>query len=289
MLAQFGEVWAVDFEFTAPPGERPAPICMVARELHSGRTIRLWQDQFGSAPPFSVGPETLFVAYYASAELGCFRALGWPAPSNVVDLFVEFRDRANGLELPAGRGLVGALVYHGLDHIDAVEKDEMRAIAIRGGPFTESERSGLLEYCESDVIALARLLPAMLPRIDLQRALLRGRYMAAAAAMEHNGVPIDTATLAQLRAQWDAIKDELIAAVDDHGIYDGRTFKMERWERFLAENNIPWPMLESGQLDLDDRRTFRQQAKAYPLVAPYRELRSSLSELRLNDLAEGSC
>jgi DNA polymerase family A len=61
---------------------------------------------------------------------------------------------------------------------------------------------------------------------------------------------------------------------------------MERWGRFLATNNIPWPMLESGQLDLGDG-TFRQMAKAYEVVSPYRELRSALSDLRLNDLAVG--
>src|SRR5438128_506307 len=102
VLDQYAEVWAVDFEFAAPPGEGPSPVCMVARELHSGRTIRLWRDQFGPAPPFSIGPETLFVAYYASAELGCFRVLGWRRPANILDLFTEFRDRTNGLELPAG-------------------------------------------------------------------------------------------------------------------------------------------------------------------------------------------
>ena len=47
MLDAFREVWAVDFEFVAPPGERPTPVCLVARELKSGRTIRLWRDQFG--------------------------------------------------------------------------------------------------------------------------------------------------------------------------------------------------------------------------------------------------
>jgi hypothetical protein len=174
MLTKFDEVWAVDFEFTAHPGERPAPICMVAHEFHSGRTIRLWQDQFGPAARFSTGKRALFVAYYASAELGCFRALGWAVPANILDLYVKFRDRGNGLELPAGRGLVGALVFHGLDHIGAGEKEEMRAIAIRGAPFTEAERIALLDYCESDVDALRRLLPAMAPRIDLPRALLRG-------------------------------------------------------------------------------------------------------------------
>src|SRR5262245_612532 len=120
----YPELWAVDFEFAAPPGERPVPVCMVACELRSGRTIRLWQDQFGPAPPFPTNAPTLFVAYYASAELGCFRALGWPMPAHILDLFTEFRDRINGLPTPAGAGLLGALTYFGLDAIGAVEKDE---------------------------------------------------------------------------------------------------------------------------------------------------------------------
>jgi DNA polymerase-1 len=287
MLAEFDEVWAADFEFTAHTGERPIPVCMVARELHSGRTIRIFENQFGPAPPFSIGPGTLFVAYYASAELGCFRVLGWPMPARVLDLCAEFRDRTCGLELPTGRSLIGALVFHGLDHIDAAEKKDIQEAIGNGtwrGRYTPKE---ILDYCETDVEALQRLLPAMLPRIDLPRALLRGRYMAAAAVMEWNGVPIDTATLALLREYWGDIKDDLIGAIDDHGIYDGRTFKTDRWGRFLVAHNIPWPRLESGQLDLSDK-TFRQMSKSYAVVAPYRELRSALSDLRLNDLAVGT-
>jgi DNA polymerase I len=196
-------VWVVDFEFTAPPGERQTPICMVARELRSGRTIRVWQDQFEREPPFPVGADALFVAYYASAELGCFRTLGWPMPARILDLYAEFRDHTSGLACPGGRGLLGALTYFGLDTIGATEKADMRAIAIRGAPFSESERADLLAYCESDVDALARLLPAMWPRIDLPRALLRGRYMAAVAAMEFTGVPIDVSTLGLLREHWE--------------------------------------------------------------------------------------
>ena len=113
----------------------------------------------------------------------------------------------------------------------------------------------------------------MLPRIDLPRALLRGRYMAAAAAMEHNGTPIDVETLARLREGWTGIQDDLIRAIDVYGVYDGRTFKSERWAKLMAALGIPWPMLESGQLDLSDD-TFRQMAKSHPVVSPYRELRS---------------
>src|SRR5947208_625897 len=67
---------------------------------------------------------------------------------------------------------------------------------------------------------LARLLPAMLPAIDLPRALLRGRYLAAAASMEWQGVPIDVEALDRLRRGWDRIKGRLIAAVDrDYGVF----------------------------------------------------------------------
>jgi len=93
-------VWAVDFEFTAHAGERQIPVCMVARELRSDRTVRLWQDQFGSTPPFPTGADALFVAYYASAELGCFRALGWAMPARILDLRLSFAIAPAALSAP---------------------------------------------------------------------------------------------------------------------------------------------------------------------------------------------
>jgi len=283
----FKEIWAVDYEFMAEAGERPVPVCLVAHELRSGREVRLWRDEMGSQPPYPTGPESLFVAYYASAELGCHLALGWPMPARVLDLFTEFRCLTNGLPTPNGRSLLGALTYYGLDNIGASEKAEMRDLVIRGGPWTEDERAAILDYCESDVVALRRLLPVMLPKIDLPRALLRGRYMAAAARIEYAGVPIDTEMLTRLRSQWDNIKDQLISAIDaDYGVYEGQSFKEKRFAEWLAKAGIPWPLLPTGRLALDDD-TFRQAARAYPAVAPLRELRASLSTMRLNDLAVG--
>lgn len=280
-------VVVVDFEFISTIGERPVPVCVVAHELRTGQWWRLWRDQLGASPPYPTGPDVLFVAYYASAELGCYRALGWPPPSCILDLFAEFRNHTNGRQLPAGAGLIGALAYFGIDGIGAIEKEEMRALILGGGPWSEQERTAILEYCESDVCALERLLPAMLPHIDMPRALLRGRYMAAAAEMEHAGVPIDVPTLRALRERWTDIQDRLIATIDtDYGVYDGRTFKADRFEQFLAREGIPWARLDSGRLKLGDA-TFRQAAKAYPVISPLRELRSALSDLRLNDLAVG--
>jgi DNA polymerase I len=285
----FREIWAVDYEFEAGAGERPVPVCLCAKELRSGRELRVWQNEFGALPPYSIDADSLFVAYYASAELGCHLALGWPMPTRVLDLFVEFRCATNGLDLPtgAGRGLINALAAHGIDTIGAVEKKEIQT-AIGNGTwrncYTPEE---ILSYCMSDVDALVRLLPAMAERIDLPRALLRGRYMAAAAHMEWAGTPIDTNMLDKLRRYWVPIQDKLIQRIDaDYGVYEGRTFKLARFEAWLVRAGIPWPRLESGRLDLDDG-TFRGMAKIYSTISPLRELRSSLADLRLNDLRVG--
>ena len=94
----------------------------------------------------------------------------------------------------------------GLMAWNSAEKDAMRDLALRGGPWSDDERLALTRYCEKDVVALAKLLPPMLRHIDLKRALFRGRYMAAVATMENTGTPIDTQTLDRLREKWATCK-----------------------------------------------------------------------------------
>jgi hypothetical protein len=273
-LRYYREVWLVDFEFRAPDGERPEPVCMVAREFRTGRAIRVWADRLATRlrPPFPIGPDALFVAYYASAELGCFLALGWPMPARMLDLFAEFRNATNGGATVAGNGLLGALAYFGLGGIDAAEKQDMRDLAQRGAPYTEAERAALLAYCEIDVVALGKLLPVMLPKIDLPRALLRGRYLAAVAAMEWNGVPIDVATLDTLRGNWEAVKGRLVGRIDSHfDVYvpTGRQLNPESTlgaEVLQAAENWgvdPYMLAEAvHQVRAEDRAAVAEQAEA---------------------------
>jgi hypothetical protein len=211
----FKTVILLDFEFTVAPGGLPIPLCCVARNWPSGELVRRWlADGDCESAPYPLDSQSLVVAFYASAELSCHLALGWPMPERVLDLYAEFRCLTSGLRVPCGRGLLGVLAYYGLDGLAAVEKEEMRRLAIRGGPYTAEERTALLDYCQTDVDALAALLPAMLPQIDMPRALLRGRYMSAVARMESAGVPIDTDTLMDLRAGWETIKGRLIEEVN---------------------------------------------------------------------------
>jgi hypothetical protein len=219
--------------------------------------------------------------------LNCYLALGWPLPENVLDLFTEFRCITNGKAVPCGNGLLGALAYNGLDSIAAVEKDNMRALAMRGGPYTTEEMAALLDYCRSDVEALERLLPRMLPHLDLPRALVRGRYMKASARMETSGVPIDVPTFKLLRDNWIGIQNDLIRLInDDFDVYEGRTFKTEKFKRYLTKQNLAWPQDKAGRLRLDDD-TLKEMTRVYPQIGPLRELRVSLSQMRLSDLAVG--
>lgn len=285
-------IFLMDFEFHPARGREgnpPVPVCLVVREWPAGRTTRHWQSELQrmAAAPFPTGEKALCVAYYASAEMDCFEVLGWPPPANLLDLFAEFRCLTNGLRLAHGSRLLGALLHYGLPSIGGEQKDAMRDLILTGGPWNRAEALAILDYCATDVVALADLLTAMQDLIDWPRALLRGRYMQAVSRIQMNGVPIDTEALALLQRHWLAIQDQLIADIDrDYGVYEGRIFKAGRWEAYLVARGIPWPRLDSGRLDLSDD-TFREMARTFVEVAPLRELRSALSEMRLANLQVG--
>jgi hypothetical protein len=92
-LSGFTAIVAVDFEFEfgGCNGNLSRPVCMAAREFRNGKIWRLWEDELGLEPPFSVDDRALFLSFTASAELGCFKVLGWPMPARILDLSAEYR------------------------------------------------------------------------------------------------------------------------------------------------------------------------------------------------------
>jgi DNA polymerase-1 len=292
MFAAFPEIWIEDSEFAQPPGCRPTPHCIVARELRSNRVIHQWvagSNWFsGPASPHPLSSDqALTVTFFGSAEAGCRLALGLPLPVNHIDLYAEFRLLTCGSTWGGGSGLADALRYFGIDAVDVAEKAEMRNLAIRGGPFTEEEKRDLLRYCERDVAATSRLFATMRDKIDVPRALIRGRYVNVVAMMEHHGIPVDADLIGQLRENWAEIRSLLISDVDrDYGVYEGGKFRTRRWEEWVRTRGIEWPRLASGALALDFD-TFRDVAQSHPEVAPMKELRATLSKLRIDNLPVG--
>jgi hypothetical protein len=292
-LVEYEEVWAADSEFeNGDTGDRYRPVCYTAIELRTGRTVQVWRDQLGPAPPFRIDAKTLFVCFGATAECGTHLALSWRLPANLIDLAVEFRNLNNGRIRPVkgAFSLIGALTRYGLPAIAEPIKKYWTGIAMRGAPWTEEEMAGVLKYCMSDSESAAALFEHMLPAIDIRRAVLRGEFGKVSAQMEYRGTPIDISVFLPLRdtATWDQIRKELIPPIDAaYGVYIGRTFTERLFEAYLKREGIPWPRHPSGRLDLQEK-TFREMAKAYPQVAPLHELRHTLAKLRRIELRVGA-
>ena len=294
----YDEIWLHDFEFVPQPGEHPDVVCLAARELRSGQTLRLWRDQLGPLPPYRTDKRALFVSFVANAECACHLSLRWPMPARVLDLSPVFRNLTNGRHTPDGKGLLGALRYYGLDALPAKQKDAMQKRVMQGWPFTPKEKQQILDYCLSDVKSLERLLPKILtdPQFDLGVALYHGEFAAVSGAMEHNGVPIDQEIFPQLADTdtWRAVRDDMVPAIDaQYGVYvrdraGNWTFNMERFEAYLARADITgWPLLETGKLNMR-RKTFEDMSKGWPQLEELRQLRHTRDKMRRIKLAVGA-
>ncbi len=162
--------------------------------------------EFGSAPPFDIGPDTLIVAYSAWAEMMCFIVLGWRFPIHIFDLHTAYLAATNIL-LPYTPGeprkklrkrLSDACRAYGIEGWENIDKPSI-AEAIGAGRWREYGREAVFAYCEEDVRNSAMLLRRMLrphpglPAVDVERVLWWSNYSAKAVALiQARGIPIDT-------------------------------------------------------------------------------------------------
>jgi len=286
----FDNIIIVDYEFRAGDGNPQVPICYVFKDVKTGEITKHWIDGFEKNPLYPTDKKTLFIAYFASAEIGCHLSLGYKTPPYILDLYVEFRRLTNGLKTPCGDGLLGAGQFYGLSGDGANEKDATRDLILKNSIYTPDMKQKILTYCQHDVEYTYSLFERMKKDIDLPYALLWGRYMACIAWMEYQGVPIDIQKLDDLRICWDVIKDQLIWEIDEQyhvfGGPKGTTFKINKFQEYLKRNSIPWETTPSGLPKLD-KSYMEEQAKIHPEIKPLAELRYSLSQLKLNDLRVG--
>jgi DNA polymerase-1 len=287
-LEDFPEVVFLDTEFTERVGECPQLICFVGYEQKSDRWMRFFADEEPHRAPFH--KDALLVGYAISSDLTCLQSLGWQG-RYYLDLFAEYRLHTNELGNKSNASLLAALDHFQIPHITSQQKDRMRQLAIRGGPFTDAERRDLLAYCQSDVQQLPTLFEKLIGPMDerqFAQALGRGRFVASVSSIEKNGIPVDVPTLKELEAKWDNLLLALIAEVDrEYHIYDGVTFKFDRFSDYLSRQRITWPRTPKGRLKSDDD-TLRAMALAYPILNPLRELRATLSTMKHWTLAVGA-
>jgi hypothetical protein len=218
-------------------------------------------------------------------------------PHHVIDLWTEYRAITNGKRRRKERTrLIDALTYYRCDYIGAVEKTELQQLAMRGPPYTETEKQALLNYCESDVDALFALLSRMaedLQAFHPQEMLFRGRSMVAQTRSDRVGIPVDMPLIRAILEHREAIRTAVIAQYETRhrwGIFEDGIFRLERYATWLCREQIRLPVTGKSRQPTKDEKILEKYADKYPQLGPLREcLRtlSALSRFKLPERADG--
>jgi DNA polymerase-1 len=253
-----------DFEFapTKHAGGLPVVRCLAWKALDGSCEGKLWVDELGPKPP-SVFQGVTLVAYAAKAELSCFKALGWPFPKQIIDLFFLYKRQINGDPTRKDSRLIAALDAHGLGHAKTSEQkkhlqwkaidpdstgEETEAPSYNPShrPYTEQEKADLLDYCFDDVLATAALFEAMQAQVQDVNALHWGAFAGSQTLIEMEGLPIDRARYESLRRNRGALQkdavEQLLSDPRYRGVYvpslDGYSWNQAGYIQFLNREGI---------------------------------------------------
>ncbi len=274
-MKNFGTIVVADFEYEITDGELPSVLCLVAyvldERLRHIQTVRLWRGDFDIKPPFDIGPDALFVAYSAWAEMMCFKVLGWQFPVYIFDLHTAFLAASNVLRphvpgenrIRPHKRLPDACRAYGIKGWEEIEKEAI-ARDIGEGRWWLHGRERVLAYCEEDVRCSTELLSAQLRGLpslapaDVERIIWWSEYSAKVIAqVQARGMPIDTRLWSLIQEHKQGVIGQLLRRFDpsygdDDPIYTPEgTWSSERFARWLQRRGIPWPCKFSGELDLE--------------------------------------
>jgi hypothetical protein len=321
-LAVFGLTRPIflDFEFYPRIGCNPQPICVTWFDYAVSKEGRMWL--WGETPPcpFPMTEDTVFIAYNIAAEISCFLALGWPLPTNAIDLWLEYVQHRNtlpaeepryrsGKKIPIKRPAKDILSAMRHFHLGAGPKDvkaNFQARAIQGPPWTAQDMIDLPAYCQTDTDMDVRLSGPLLTAVganDPERmceVLRRGLYNIAIATEVYAGFPMNCELLGPARKHRGFVQGILIDHLDKIGVYrhsktgDGKP-KNPRIDRALMSQWIiksgygtQWPVLDSGLFALD-RETIGAMAQtaADPVLTDLALLNGYLGHMRPFDFDVG--
>lgn len=295
-----GGVYFADTEYATVDGELFNGVCACFHEYRTGAVVTLAVETEGQRPPapLSFGPDTLFICYSATAELGFFNSMRWRLPYNVLDLWVEYRNLTNGKTDNQGcdleTGILTACHSYGvIDTTSVDEKERMRQRIMAGFPFTPEEMATIVEYCSADVRMLCDLAERLVPDIwDIEQALHRGRCQKAISCMEANGTPVDVDKLALLRKHTRAIRRMVVKNFEAEYHTGGYDFDKQgdphmvwknytAWVHSMGFTEETWPHTSRGFAGADDDDILEPMAIKYteqfPAIEQFRQLRKFLT------------
>lgn len=299
---RFDEVWILDTEYQALPGEAHTPVCMCAFELFSERTVGVYFDQ--PVPcPLRIHERVLYVGFALSAEWATWIPFGWQLPAQMIDLRFEYLNQVNGVHRGGvslrgqGTGLLAALRAFNLPTMPMEDKQAERRYIIENGVTPpesvtlEAHKRRIFDYCDLDVVGTAQLFGAMLPQLDLDQAIYRGQYSVSVGWFEHRGLPVDREMLRKISGCSHELQLRIVERVEakhEYGVYEIKAHKKTgkrtlHWRNKAFASLINrlgitnWPRTSAGNLSTD-KDDFKDMCASYPKLEPLRQCKKSVRD-----------
>ena len=275
---KFEKIVIVDTEYK-PDISNTIPkdvLCIVYKDFKSGEIFRHWtykKDKSG-IPHFDM-QETLFVSFYAPAEVGSFLNLYFGRPNAVWDVYVEnaklYKTKRS---FKGGLNLLNTANAYGIKNIMSEQEKKLeRDLILEQQTYTPDEELRILNYCQRDVETTAQVFEKQVADIErhskgipydtlLWQALFRGQSMACAALVEKHGIPVDVKKIKEFEHYWPKVKIDLIEKLNkDINVFDGLRFNHIKFEKLIRKINCIdiWPRTFTNKLktDIDTLEKFK--------------------------------
>lgn len=257
-----------EFQFDRSMTYPKRVLCFVYKDLTTGQVWKDWvKDDSVIVPKFDF-ETTLFVCFYATAEVGCFLKTYQGRPPFIFDCWTEYAKLyKNRKQL----SMLAAASAYGADKVMSKEdKEANRDLIIKQDTWSKEEKQKILDYCERDVLQTEQIFYELLKDLEkhcgkdyetlLQQALGRGQYMACIQKTHMNGMSVDAAAVNDFNLYWSEVKDAVTRRLNKNvDLFEENPkgkmqFSYKKFDKLLRRIDLyeGWPRTPKGKPKIND-------------------------------------
>ena len=296
---KFKKIVVVDTEFQSDISNSycTKALCAVYKDLKTEQTLKIWDyEENNLAQHHFDFEETLFVCFYATAEVGYFLKQLMGRPPYIFDCWTEYAKLyKNNRDLSL---LAASTAYSYPNPISKEEKEKFRDMCIKQNTWNKKEREEILNYCEGDVLMNEHVFYKVLNDLEnicgndyetlLEQAMARGQTMACYAKVTKNGMSIDIPKLNDFNDYWLLVKNEVIKKLNSElNLWDDACkFSHSKFHQLIKKLDLlgEWPTTPMGKLKTN-KETFELFDDYYPEIKKLKRIFNLLNASKLTEFA----
>ena len=296
---KFKKIVVVDTEFQSDISNSycTKALCAVYKDLKTEQTLKIWDyEENNLAQHHFDFEETLFVCFYATAEVGYFLKQLMGRPPYIFDCWTEYAKLyKNNRDLSL---LAASTAYSYPNPISKEEKEKFRDMCIKQNTWNKKEREEILNYCEGDVLMNEHVFYKVLNDLEnicgndyetlLEQAMARGQSMACYAKVTNNGMSIDIPKLNDFNEYWLLVKNEVIKKLNSElNLWDDACkFSHSKFHQLIKKLDLlgEWPTTPMGKLKTN-KETFELFDDYYPEIKKLKRIFNLLNASKLTEFA----